>query len=347
MRKIVLAVLVILAVSFVIFSFADLQNVLVTLRKSNPSFLIAAFVLEIICLYNTAATMTSLYRLVGMREDRWQMFLMATSANFVNIVAPSGGLAGIAVFIDSAKKRNLSTARVMVVGVLYTLYEYISLIVMVGLGFIVLIRRNNLNPGEMIAAGLLFLIAVGDGIVLYMGYRSTERLGRLLAWFSRQINRLLHPFLHRDYLKVENAYQFSDEVSEGIQTIRGSHKNLIWPLLFTLNNKALLISILALTFFALDTPFTMGTLVGGFSISYLFFYISPTPAGIGFVEGILPVALNTLRVPITQAVLITMAFRGVTFWFPLLIGGLAFRLLQKRLQKQGFADPPKPPNDLP
>jgi uncharacterized protein (TIRG00374 family) len=334
MRKIVLVIVAILAVAFVIFSFAELQNILNTLKKSNLIFLLIAFVFEIICLYNTSATFGALYRLVGLQESRWRLFLMTTAANFVNLVAPSGGVGGIAVFLDNARKRKISTGRVMVVGVLYLVYEYAALFCVLLLGFIVLIRRHNLNAGELIAAGFLLLIALADGTVLYLGYKSSEKLGRLLAWLSRLVNRIMSPFFHRDLLKVENAYHFSREVAEGISTIRGSHKNLIWPFLFTLNNKALLICVLAFSFLAFNTPFSTGTLVGGFSISYLFFYASPTPSGVGFVEGILPVALNTLMVPITNAVLITFLFRAVTLWFPLLVGAVAFRILQNRIQVQ-------------
>jgi uncharacterized membrane protein YbhN (UPF0104 family) len=45
------------------------------------------------------------------------------------------------------------------------------------------------------------------------------------------------------------------------------------------------------------------------------------------VEGVLALALNSLRVEWSQAVIITLAYRAVTFWFPLGIGAFAFRRL--------------------
>jgi uncharacterized protein (TIRG00374 family) len=75
--------------------------------------------------------------------------------------------------------------------------------------------------------------------------------------------------------------------------------------------------------------------VGGFSIGYLFLIVSPTPSGIGIVEGMLTVALNTLRVKLDAAVLITMAYRAFTFWFPLAVGGVAFRILQREPPNTG------------
>ena len=75
--------------------------------------------------------------------------------------------------------------------------------------------------------------------------------------------------------------------------------------------------ILAVILPAFEVPFTAGTIIGGFSISYLFLIVSPTPSGIGIVEGIMPLALSSLSVPWSQAVIITLAYRGITFWLPL------------------------------
>jgi hypothetical protein len=85
--------------------------------------------------------------------------------------------------------------------------------------------------------------------------------------------------------------------------------------------------ILALVFLAFNVPFSPGTIIAGFSIGYLFWIVSPTPAGIGFVEGGLALALTTLNVSLGAAAVITLAFRGITFWIPLLFGMIAFRVL--------------------
>ncbi|MGE5250982.1 MAG: lysylphosphatidylglycerol synthase transmembrane domain-containing protein [Bacteroidota bacterium] len=330
MRKLIAVIVVLLSIGLLVFSFAELQSIRDALRQSDLVLLAGAFLLEILCLFNTATTFGALYRLAGLRESRAQLFLMATAANFVNMIAPSGGVGGIAVFLDGARRRGLPSARVVVVGILYVMYEYAALICVMVPGFFVLIRQENLNVGEVIAAGLLLGTALALGTMLLLGYRSAAQLGRLLAWASRLANRSFRPFLHRDLLDADRAHRFSLEVAEGISSIRANPRNLIWPLLFTLNNKALLLCVLAFAFLALNTPFTVGTLVGGFSISYLFFYASPTPSGVGFVEGIMPAALSAFGVPFTQAVLITLAFRGITVWFPLAVGAAAFRALQRQ-----------------
>lgn len=329
MRKFLVLLVLFLAVVFVFLSFSELENIVETLEKSNWIFVSFALLFECIWLYNAATIFSTLYRLVEVEETRRQLLLMAMAANFVNVIAPSAGIGGMAVFLDAARRRGQPTGRVTVAGVLFVLYDYAAFLCVLALGLIVLFRRNNLTAGELTASAILLLIASSVAVLLYLGYKSPDRLGRVLAWLSRAVNRVARPFVHRDYLDVKNAHFFAREVAEGVALLRGKPRQLLWPFLFALNSKALLICVLAFVFLALGTPFSVGTLVGGFSIGYLFLIVSPTPAGVGVVESILPVALTSLRVKWAAAVLITLVYRAVTFWFPLAVGGVAFRLLQR------------------
>ncbi len=330
MRKIIVVLLLFLAVAFVITSFSELEKTASTLERSDWRFLIAALIFELLWIFNMAATFRTLYRLVDLNENSRHLFLVSAAANFVNVVAPSAGIGGMAVFLDDAKKRNHSTGRVTVVGALFVLFDYAAFICVLALGIIVLIRRNNLNAGEITASIILLAIALTLGLLVYLGYRSAAALGWVLAWMARLINSVMRPFIHRNFVDEARAYAYAEEFAEGISAMRGKRRNLIWPFLFSLNNKALLICVLAFTFLAFGTPFSIGTLVGGFSIAYLFVIVSPTPAGLGVVEGALTLGLNSMRVPWEAAVLITLTYRAVTFWFPLGVGAVALRWLQKQ-----------------
>lgn len=329
MRKIIVAFLLLLAIALVYFSLSELENIAATLQRSDIRFLGLALIVETVWLYNLATTFRSLYRLVGLEEDSKHLMLVSAAANFVNVVAPSAGIGGMAVFLDDAKQRNHSGGRVTVVGALFVLLDYAAFICILALGLIVLIRRNNLNAGEITASLILLAIALAMAFLLYLGYRSADELARALVWMARLVNRIVRPFIHRNYLQEANAHTFAQEFAEGLSAIKGRTKDLLWPFLFALNNKALLICVLALTFLAFATPFSVGTIVSGFSIAYLFLIVSPTPAGLGIVEGALPIALNSLRVQWEAAVLITLGYRAVTFWFPLGVGAVAFRRLHR------------------
>jgi len=238
-------------------------------------------------------------------------------------------MGGMAVFISDATRTNQSPGKATVASMLYIFLDYIAFLVVLTLGLIVLFRRNDLHTTEIATSSIMFAIAAGLGFLLYLGSRSAKALGNALAWMARLVNRVAHPFLHREYLSETRAHEFANEMAEDLKSLPEHSRSLVKPMLFALANKTLLLGVLASSFLAFKVPFTAGTIIGGFAISYLFLIVSPTPSGIGIVEGIMPLTLSSLRVEWSQAVIVTLAYRGITFWFPLGVGALAFRSLNK------------------
>jgi uncharacterized protein (TIRG00374 family) len=329
MRKLIIAIALMLGVYFVIGKFAELQVILDTLKRGDLHFIFLAFLVELLWLVNQAASYRSIYRLLGLTEEIRNLVAMAAAANFVNVVAPSVGVGGIAVFVSQARRNGYSSARVMAAGVLFVLFEYLGFLVVLAFGLVVLMRRNNLTIAELTASAILVVAAVAMSVLVYLGVRSSRRLGDLLAWLARRINRLLWPLLHHDYLSEARAHAFAMDMATGLHEVRNQRESLIFPAVLAISSKILLILVLLLMFLAFKVPFTLGVLVAGFSIGYLFLIVSPTPAGIGFVEGALTLALNSLNVPLGAAAVLTTAYRGITFWVPLLGGMLAFRWLSR------------------
>lgn len=327
MRKLIIAIALLLGVVFMLAKMAEVQAILQTLQRGDWRFVLLALGVEAIWLVNVAASNRAIYRILGLSERFEKLFVMSAAANFVNVVAPSVGMGGMAVFISQARRAGYSTARVTVASVLFVLFEYIGFLCVLALGLFVLFRRNNLNSAELVASSILVIVAAVLALLLYLGMRSAKALGRALAWMARQVNHLVWPFLHRAYLSEQRAHEFAHDAADGLHALRYKPKDLLLPVSLALSSKGLLISILLLMFLAFKVPFSVGTLIAGFSIGYLFLIVSPTPAGIGVVEGALTLALSSLNVPLSEAAVLALAYRGITFWIPLLVGMLAFRWL--------------------
>jgi hypothetical protein len=217
----------------------------------------------------------------------------------------------------------------MAVSALYVFLDYISFLVVLAAGFIVLLRRNIINTGEISAAVILIILVMVTGWLLLTGIRSPQRFGQVLGNMIKGINTLLRPILHRDYMQEEQAYLFASEVADGLAVLRTNHKGLLRPMIFLIFNRIVQMGILAFCFLSFDVIFTLGTLVAGYAIGYLFLIVSPTPSGIGIVEGGLPIVLTSLHVPFEQGLIVTLAYRAITFWIPLGLGAIAFRISQR------------------
>ena len=329
MRKILLILFFFVAVAIAILSLGKLERTWRTLRHSNFLFLALAILLMLGWTLNDASGYRSLYRLMDVQEKFWRLVLLSSTTSFINVVAPSGGFGGVAVFVDDAGKRKLPRGLAAAVGALYLFLDYAAFMVILALGWAVYIRRNDLNPGEITASFIMFGIVLGLGALIYTGSHSGEQLGRILAWLSHQINRILWPLVRHEYFHEVAAQEFGVEVAEGLSILRVKHRGIIIPFLFALNGKLIQTLILGMTFLAFDVPFSIGTIIAGFASAYLFLIVSPTPYGIGVVETLLPLALTSLSVAWEDSVIITLTYRGITFWIPLILGGVSFRVLQR------------------
>lgn len=334
MRKSLVLLVLFLGVVFVILSFSELEHTIATLQRGNLWYILLAFAIQIGWFFLVGITYRSLYCLLGMSESILNLTKVAAAATFVNVVMPTAGVGGIAIFVNAAKKDGHSTGKVTLAAALFVLFDYAAFLAVLALGWIVLIRRNDLDAGEITASLILLTIASILTFTLYLGSRSAKAMGNFLARLARLANAILRPIIRRDYLREERAHEFAGEMADGLSSLPNRPHGLLKPLLLAFLNKGLLICVLLCAFLAFQIPYSAGTIIGGFAIGYLFMIVSPTPAGIGVVEGALPLALSSLRVIWSQAVVITIVYRAMTFWVPLGIGALSFRRLHLENAKE-------------
>lgn len=329
MKKLFIVIVLFLSAVLIALSFSELETILLTLQKAHLMYFLLALVIQSIWFIATARMYQSIFHLLGMHDDVLTLTRMATAATFINIVAPTGGAGGIALFASEARRRGHPTGKATVAAALFLLLDQAAFLAILALGLLVLFRRNDLDVGEISASLFLLIIAIAYAFTLYLGYRSAERLGNFLAKIARGVNRVVKFFGKENYLSEARAHAFAHEIADGFSGLTEKPSSLIRPILWGVLDKGLLMLILVCCFLAFEVPFSSGTIVAGFSLAYLFLIVSPTPSGIGIVEGIMPIALTSLNVNWSQAVVITLIYRAVTFWFPLAVGAWAFRSLHQ------------------
>jgi len=328
MRKLFIVSLLFLAISLVIFRFSELEDIVLTLQRADGWFVALAILIQIAWFLVLGWMFQSIYALLGLRESKERLTQLAAASCFVGTIAPSAGFGGLAIFVVDGRSRGHPFGRVTVAGAMYALLDQTAFLCVLALGIVVLVRRNNLHATEITATVILLAIASFLAFLLYLAYRSPADLEKVLRRLARIINALVRPFIQRDYLSEARAHSYATDISEGLGSVPAKPRSLIPPFVLALATKVLLMGVLVCCFLSFDIPFSAGTIVGGFAIAYLFVIVSPTPSGVGIVEGFMAVALNTLGVDFSQAVIITLEYRGVTFWLPVAIGALALRSLR-------------------
>ncbi len=339
MRNFIFAIGLLLGVIFLASHFTEVEQITVSLQRGDWRFILLSVLLVLIWMINIAASYKTIFHVIGIEESLGQLLILTTAATFINVVAPSAGIGGMSVFIAEARQKGKTGARALVAGALFVIFDYLGLFALLGLGLIVLFRRNILGGKEITASVILFFMFTGMSLLLYLGFKSEHALADALAWLARTGNRLLKPFRRRKKFSEEGARSIAHDAVDGLNELRNRPLELIYPFLLALSNKLILLLIFYLTFKAFQVPASIGTLIAGTSLSYLFLIVSPTPYGLGVVEGVLTLALRSMYIPLSDALVITIAYRGVIFWIPFILGAIAFRWVGKPAEKEPDASP--------
>jgi hypothetical protein len=334
MRNFIIAIGLLIGVVFIASHFAEVERIAVILQRGDWRFILLAGLLLLIWLVNMAGSYKTIFNVLGADESFYRLLILTTAANFINVVAPSGGMGGMAIFIAEARHKGKTGARAMVAGALFVIFDYLGFFLFLGLGLIVLFRRNILTGTEITASVILFLMWVGMSVLVYLGFKSEQALSNALAWLARMGNRLLKPFRRREKFNEEVARSIAHDAAGGLKELRNRPLELIYPFLLAISNKLILLLIFLFLFKAYQVPASIGTLVAGTALAYLFEIVSPTPYGMGIVEGVLTLAFRSMYIPLSEALVITMAYRGVTFWLPLFLGAIAFRWVGTPTEKE-------------
>lgn len=205
MKKFIVIIILFLGIAVIAISFSELETIIKTLQHAHLGFFILAILIQFIWFITTGRMYQSIYHLLGIDEAILTLSRIATAANFINVVAPTAGVGGIALFASEARRRGHPAGKVTVAAALFLLLDQAAFLVILSLGLIVLVRRNNLTAGEISASLLLLGTAVAYAFALYLGYRSEEKLGRLLAKIARGINRVVRYFRKENYLSEARA----------------------------------------------------------------------------------------------------------------------------------------------
>ena len=123
MRKTLLFVVFSVLFAIALLSLGELRHTWRTLHNSDVRYMGLAILLLVCWILNEAAGYHSIYRLMDIKENFRHLVLLSSAGGFINVVAPSGGFGGVAVFVDDAGKRGLPRGMAAAVGALFLFLE--------------------------------------------------------------------------------------------------------------------------------------------------------------------------------------------------------------------------------
>ena len=305
--------------------FADIKNLAKIISGGQWQWLLAAAAAQVIFYLAFAASYQAAFKTVKVESRLRDLIPVIFGSLFVNVVAPAGGTAGAALFIDDAARRGQSGARAAAGTLLQLVADFSAFVGVLIVGLVYLFSQHDLQLFEVIGAIILLLITVGLSSILLLGLWRPSALMRILKWVQRAVNNLAARFKRPPLLKEDWALENADGFTGAAAAIRMRPLKLAITIGYALIAHFLDLLVLYLLFRAFDQPIQLGPLVAGYAMGILFWIVSITPQGIGIVEGVMALVYTSLGIPGAIATTVSLVFRGLSFWIPLGLGFLSLR----------------------
>jgi phosphatidylglycerol lysyltransferase len=309
----------------VVTRFTEIEKLVETLVQGQWQWVLAAALLQIIYYIVFSALYQAAFYTVEVKSRVRDLLPVTLGSIFIHVVAPSGGASGVALFVDDAVRRGQSAGRATAGTLLVQVADFatFTLVLIVGLAY--LYSQHDLKAYELLGTVVLLLIISGITSVLLLGLWQPDRLRHLLGWLQGILNRLAGWLRRPAFLADDWADKNAAEFTQAAMAITVHPRRLGRTLTIALVAQIVNLASLYALFLAFHEPIQFGPLVAGFAIGVLFMVATPIPMGIGVVEGVMPLVYISLGVPGEAATVITLAFRGLSFWLPFAIGFLLLR----------------------
>jgi uncharacterized protein (TIRG00374 family) len=267
------------------------------------------------------------FALVGVDGTMGNLLPVYLASNVANALAPTGGAAAAALFIENARARGQSAARAAV-GVGFVLFADLATVVpFLGVGLWFLQYRHDLKAYETLGAlsfvALLALLIVA----LHLARRSNGLLEWVLGALSTLVNAVGQKLRRRTWLAPGWATRTAEQFAGAAHAIARNPRQLGVALSLALALNLISATALMILFVAYQQPVAPGALLAGFGLGIVFYVISVIPQGIAVVEGVMALVFTSLGYPGHKVAAIVLTFRGLRYWMPIVVGMLFVRRL--------------------
>jgi phosphatidylglycerol lysyltransferase len=321
-------VLILIFVYILVSRFTEIEALIDTLVKGKWIWVFVAAVFQFLYIVSYAGIYHSAFSVVDVKSRLKDLIPVMFGSVFMNVATPLAGSGGSILFVDDARRRGESVVRATT----STLLVYLGIlgafqIIMIP-GLIILVVRHQFQLYQIITAVVMYIYIISLVTFISLAVRRPTWLSRILGWIQQLVNWVGRLFRKPELFKPEWVKKTTTEFTNAALAL-ASHpgrvvKTFIIALLTHLSSMLSLYAI-CLAFYK---PLSLEVLLATYFIMFLFTVVSITPQGVGIVEGAMVLVMGSFGMASESSTVITLAFRGLSFWLPLFIGFILLRQLR-------------------
>ena len=255
------------------------------------------------------------------RRNHYPEFLHKTfEFIFINLSTPLGVTGASAYLTRYLVKKGLSNIQAVFGMLVANLSNNVSFLFILGFTVLSLSNSNHLEPYQTLAAEFLLLLNLGLFLITFLVIVLPSFSGKAAHFIVNIINSLTRKLIRKELLAGKSLDDYILETITISKRFDRSFGKFIKTIPLSLTYHLINISVLFLSFLAFGASIEIWKVVSLYGIIFLFAIVSPTPFGIGIVEGLAHTVAISLGIDSSVSLVAILTYRVATLWLPAFAG---------------------------
>lgn len=320
----------IIAVAAVIFVWtrrADLLASVGVLAELRLAPALLAIALSVVAILNRGAMNRAAHRAVGLRADLPSMTRVSAAAYALNKVVKTGGVGGIALFVRHGEARKRPAGTVTAAYILVSSCTQVALFSIVLVAVAGASLTGSLAGVWVAGAAVGAIVCVASLTALVYGARRIETV-RLLYGLPHRMISALSAILGRP-APAPPSPTHANHFHAAALSVRDSPNTVLPVFAHAVTAKLLGAGVLAASLAATGASISVTNALMVYALALIAATVGILPGGIGAVEASMTAILSSFGIAAPIAIAAVLTFRVLDLWFPLGVGLVAARGLNR------------------
>lgn len=317
-----LNIITIFALGFlVVISWEQIVAAFNKLSSLNLAALIFLIPFQALSYFAVARLYKDFFDAQGDRVPLKTMYKVSLELNFVNHVFPSGGVSGFSYLSVRMKQLGVSVAKSTLAQILRFALTFISFIIILLFGMVVLAFGENTSPLIiLICSTIIFSTIAGAAIGVYI-ITSKSRINNFVGWLPKFLNYVGRYFKRgRDLIDMRRVERTLEELHDDYKVLSKDMKLIRWLCIWALLINIAELMTIYMVYIAFGSFINPGALIIAYAVANFAGLIAVLPGGVGVYEGLMTATLASAGVNKALALSATVVYRVLTMVFFLPIG---------------------------
>lgn len=316
--------------------FRESPVILTAIREARWYWILIAMFFQFTTYIFLTLLFADIYLFFGHKIKFFRLFKIVFSLNYLNQALPSLGLSGMYFMLIALKRDKVPADKSIVAGFLYYIFIHFTFLLLLIYALVRLFLANQITEFQILATLASILLVLFLITASFFIFKRKNVFRKVLSWFLKPVHKIVLLFSD-DHVNRGGFEQFlnidflATELGKNIGVLGRTWTKMILGLIYSFIIHLLDVATLYVLFFAFNFKISFSVAIIGFVFGSLFAFISLVPAGIGVEEIVSGFILNGFGAPLGIAMLASVVFRTLTFWFNIPFGILAYKDLKKSL----------------